>query len=167
MELLWPSVCPPHPGVPTPHLVALQRRPHQDDGPHGGNHIVGRHVLSLWGSTGGQGAHTGPGSTAGAQGDAKGRGCPRSGSKPIPPPLPCPKPRGPDATHRFLLLLRYVPRRRGGQGETNKACVLLWEGASGPKLGWGVTRKPRGGTAPMAKGDRAGGAHSVLMLPYS
>lgn len=55
MELLWPSVCPPHPGVPTPHLVALQRRPHQDDGPHGGNHIVGRHVLSLWGQHRGSG----------------------------------------------------------------------------------------------------------------
>lgn len=144
MELLWPSVCPPHPGVPTPHLVALQRRPHQDDGPHGGNHIIGRHVLSLWGSTGGQGAHTGPGSTAGAQGDAKGRGCPRSGSKPIPPPSPAPNPGVLTLLTDFCFCFATSRGAGAGRGRQTRHACYCGRGLQAPNWAGGLPGSPGG-----------------------
>lgn len=33
--------------APPPYFVSFERRPHEDDGPHGGDHVVGRDVLHL------------------------------------------------------------------------------------------------------------------------
>lgn len=156
-----PPACPPPQTPPIPHLVALQRRSHQDDGPHGGHHVVRGHVLGLrgragWGGGGGLAGlrgrtdgrththrHTGGcsasplrGAALGIRGGGLGGGELQAGGTPSPPRGPSRG--GPDTTHRFLLLLRYVPRGRAGPGggreKTNKACVLS---AGGTELGWG------------------------------
>lgn len=140
--------CPPHHLCPpTPHLVALQRRPHQDDGPHRGHHVVRGHVLGLGGGESrvlaGLVRGTRHGGTlrfapaVAALGMGGGRL--QAGDTPIPPHGSSRG--GPGATHRLLLLLRYVPRGRGGPGggerrQTRHACYpRAWGGGTG--LGWG------------------------------
>lgn len=36
------------------YLIALERRSHQDDGPHGRHHVIGGHMLCLEGRQGGE-----------------------------------------------------------------------------------------------------------------